>query len=75
MLLLLITKKDPRKKKFKIFMDNVFNVDVAHSSVIGSKCFLTIATSVVFLLIPIYFRTQDCSVNCIFMLFLGFFSD
>ena len=56
-------------------MDNVFNVAVAHSTVIGSKRFLNMATSVGVLLIPASFKTHDCSVNCIVMLSWAFFSD
>ena len=56
-------------------MDIVFKADVAHSRVIGSKCFFNIATSVGLLLIPISFRTQDCSVNCFCLLYWSCFSD
>ena len=64
-------KQDPIKKGLRIF-DNVFKVDLAHSRVIGSKCFFNIATSVGILRILISFSTQDCSVNCILMLFWAF---
>ena len=56
-------------------MDNVFKADVVGSRVIGSKCFFNIATSVGILRILISFSTQDCSVNCIPMLFWSFVSD
>ena len=62
-------QKEPNKKSLKILMDNVFNVDVAHSIVIGLKRFLNNATSVGLLLIPISFRTQECSVTYYFGLF------
>ena len=71
---LINTKKNPLKA-FKNFMDNVFEIDVAHSKVLGSEYFFNIATSVRILHILISFRTQGCSVNCIFMLFLAFFID
>ena len=56
-------------------MDIVFKADVAHSRVIGSKGFFNIATSVGLLLIPISLGTQDCSVNCVCLLYWSCFSE
>ena len=66
-------KRGVNWKGFWNFTDNVFEIFVMHSRVIGPKCFINNLYGL--FLVQICFRTQDCFANDNFMLYLAFFSN
>ena len=62
-----------RKKSIENFTDNLFEVYVVHSRVIGPKCFDNIPVSMGLLFDTIRFRAKYCSAITI-LSFIGLFS-